>query len=155
MKPQRTVGLLIIISLINMNSALGSQSGTKELKPPCRLQIGIAHISTDLFEKFRILAVKVNASSICNVPQTNVTITVEIWKKGLLGNHFVWKKTINSLGTTYPGSQVNNSSTYMRCKDKTPTYYYGVSYSKALIDGKWQYARHVLSKETPPLMCGT
>ena len=155
MKLQRTVGLLIIISLLNMNLALGSQSSTKEPKPPCRLQVGIAHLSTDLFEKFRIRAVKVNASSICNVPQTNVTITVEIWKTGLLGNHFVWKQTINSLGTTYSGSQVNNSSTYRRCRGKTPTHYYGVSYSKALKDGKWQYARHVLSNKITLLKCGT
>lgn len=126
-----------------------------ESKPPCRLQVGIAHISTNLFERSQVRAVKINASSVCNVPQTNVTITVEIWKTGLLGNHLVWNHTIRSLRTTYPGFQVNNFSTYRKCKDETPTNYYGVSYSKALINGKWQYARHVLSNKITLLKCGT
>jgi len=138
-----------------MSSAAGNQPSKKQPKPPCRLQVGIAHISTDLFEKFNIRAVKVNASSKCNIPQTNVTITVEIWKKGKLQNHLVLTKTINSSGTTYPGSQVNNFSTYKFCENIARTSYYGVAYSKAFIAGKWQYARHVLSLETIPLNCGT
>jgi hypothetical protein len=138
-----------------MSPAFGSRARANEPKPPCRLQVGIAHLSTDLFEKFRLRAVKVNASSICNIPQTNVTITVEIWKTGLLGNHFVWKQTISSPGTTYPGSQVNNFSTYRRCINRTPTHYYGVSYSKALINGKWQFARHILTEKIAFLKCGT
>lgn len=116
--------MLIIISLLNMNSALGSQSSTKEPKPPCRLQISIAHLSTHINERLGIRAVKVDASSICNIPQSDVAITVEIWKKGKLQNH-----------------QVRTS-------------YYGVAYSKAFIAGKWQYARHVLSLEIIPLNCG-
>jgi len=104
---------------------------------------------------FQIRAVKVNASSICNIPQTDVSITVEIWKRGFLGNHFVWKKTIRSLGTTNPGSKIKNFVTFRKCVDETPNYYYGVSYSKALIGGKWQYARHILSNKIIPLKCGT
>ncbi|MFZ4107943.1 MAG: hypothetical protein ACOYK4_02950 [Candidatus Planktophila sp.] len=155
MKLHKAFGLLIIFLLINMSSAAGNQPSKKQPKPPCRLQVGMAHISTDLFEKFNIRAVKVNASSKCNIPQTNVTITVEIWKKGKLQNHLVLTKTINSSGTTYPGSQVNNFSTYKFCENIARTSYYGVAYSKAFIAGKWQYARHVLSLETIPLNCGT
>ena len=152
---RRIFGLLILISLLNVSDALGSRVRAKEAKPPCRLQIGDAHLSTDLFEKSGIRAVKVNASSICNVPQSSVAITVEIWKTGFLGNHRVGKQTTRSLGTTYPGSRVNNFSTYRKCLSKTPTNYYGVSYSKALIGGKWQYARHVLSEKAILLKCGT
>ncbi|MCX6455813.1 MAG: hypothetical protein NT057_06120 [Actinobacteria bacterium] len=123
-------------------------------KAPCRLEVDSAHLSTDIFEKFRFQAVKVNASSICNVPQSNVTITVEIWKNGLLGNHLVRQKTITSKGVTQSGGQVNNFSTYMKCRDRSPTHYYGVSYSKALINEKWQYARHILSNKTTLLNCG-
>ena len=126
-----------------------------EPKAPCRLQIGIAHLSTDLFEKSQIRAVKVNASSICNIPQTDVSITVEIWKRGFLGNHFVWRKTIRSLGATNPGSKIDSFITYRKCVDKTPTYYYGESYFKALIGGKWQYARHILSNKIILLKCRT
>ena len=146
--------MLIIISLLNMNSALGSQSSTKEPKPPCRLQISIAHLSTHINERLGIRAVKVDASSICNIPQSDVTITVEIWKKGKLQNHQVRKRSTHSSGTTIPGAHVNNFSTYRFCKNKVRTSYYGVAYSKAFIAGKWQYARHVLSLEIIPLNCG-
>ncbi|MBC7463512.1 MAG: hypothetical protein H7227_04535 [Actinobacteria bacterium] len=98
---------------------------------------------------------KVNASSICNVPQSNVTLTVEIWKTGTLGNHFVWKSVVLSSGTTLPKSQVNNFKTFRVCIDKVSTSYYGVAYSRAFIAGKWQFARHVLSTKIIPLECGT
>jgi hypothetical protein len=155
MKLQLFVGSLILASLINISSALGSPVSVKEPKPPCRLQIGLAHLSTSLFEKSKIRAVKVNSSSICNVSQSNVSITVEIWKTGLLGNRLVTKKTINSPGVTHPGVQVDNFNTYIICKNSLPTEYYGVSYSKALIAGKWQYARHTFSKSIRTLNCGT
>jgi hypothetical protein len=143
-----TALILVAIQPIPMAHAV-------EKKAPCRLEVDSAHLSTDIFEKFRFQAVKVNASSICNVSQSNVTITVEIWKTGALGNHLVRQKTINSKGITQSGGQVNNFSTFIKCRDRTPTNYYGVSYSKALINGKWQYARHILSKKTTLLNCGT
>jgi len=149
---QTIVALLLLLA---STPAFASNSTLNEPKAPCRLQVGIAHLSTDLYEKLRIRAVKVNASSICNVAQANVTITVEIWKTGMLGNHLVRARTIRSPGTTFPGSRVNNFSTYSNCRDKAPTNYFGAAYSKALIDGKWQYARHILSKKIILLKCGT
>lgn len=155
MKLQLFASSFILTPLVHVNSALGIPVGITEPKPPCRLQIGLAHLSTNLFEKSKIRAVKVNTSSICNVSQSNVSITVEIWKTGLLGNHLVAKKTINSPGTTRPGAQVANFETYRICKNSLPTEYYGVSYSKALIAGKWQYARHTFSETIRTLKCGT
>jgi len=146
---------ILIVTLLLPNKAVASEGSVKKAKDPCRLQIGLAHLSTNLFEKSKIRAVKVNASSICNVPQSNVSITVEIWKTGLLGNHLVAKRTISSPGTTFPGSQVDNLDTYRICKDRQSTEYYGVSYSKALIAGKLQYARHTFSGNIQTLNCGT
>lgn len=150
MKIHKAIILAILTQLF-----LPSTVNADELRPPCRLQISVAHLSTNLFENSQIRAVKVNTSSICNVPQSNVTITVEIWKTGFLGNHLVWGQTTRSLGTTFPGYRVNNFSTYKKCLNRTPTNYYGVSYSKALIDGRWHYARHVLSEKIILLKCGT
>ena len=149
--------LITLIGVIQFLSSIASAATPKpkEVKAPCRLEVSIAHLSTDLFEKSRIRAVKVDSSSICNVQQRNVTITVEIWKTGLLGNHLVLRRSITSSGATFPGAQVNNFVTYAICKNRTNTSYYGVSYSKAFIEGKWQYARHVLSREIRPLRCGT
>jgi hypothetical protein len=153
---RKLILLLTVFSLLNSGTAaVAAADEPKKPKPPCRLQISDAHLSTSLLEKQGLRAVKVNASSICNVPQSNVTITVEIWKKGLLENHLVSRKTTKSLGTTYPGSKVDNFSTYQPCTNRTPTTYYGIAYSKALIAGKWQYARHTRSKILSPLKCGT
>ncbi|TSA20057.1 MAG: hypothetical protein D4R69_05870 [Actinomycetales bacterium] len=149
--------LITLLGLFHLDPSIASAATPKpkEIKAPCRLEVSIAHLSTDLFEKSRIRAVKVDSSSICNVQQRNVTITVEIWKTGLLGNHLVLRKSITSSGATFPGARVNNFVTYVICKNRTNTSYYGVSYSKAFIEGKWQYARHVLSREILPLRCGT
>jgi hypothetical protein len=152
---RKLILLLSLFSFLIPTTSKAATGGPREPKTPCRLQINDAHISTSLIENRGIRAVKVNASSICNVPQSNVTITVEIWKTGLLGNHFVQKRTINSPGTTFPNSRVNNFQTFKKCKDKDPTQYFGIAYSKALIAGKWQYARHTQTKRIIPLNCGT
>ena len=147
--------IIILSLLVSFLIPIYAEAASDAPKAPCRLQISDAHISTSLLEKRGFRAVKVNASSICNVPQSNVTITVEIWKTGLLGNHFVQKRTINSPGTTFPNSRVNNFQTFKKCKDKDPTQYFGIAYSKALIAEKWQYARHTQTKRIIPLNCGT
>lgn len=155
MTTQKLIVLLTVFLLLGSGTAIADTDEPKKPKPPCRLQISDAHISTSLLEKQGLRAVKVNASSICNVPQSNVTITVELWKTGLLGNHLVRKQTINSAGTTFPNSRVINSLTFKKCKDREPTQYFGIAYSKAFIAGKWQYARHAQTKRIIPLNCGT
>jgi hypothetical protein len=151
-KPILLLSLFLFLIPTTAKAATGEPN---EPKAPCRLQISDAHISTSLIENRGIRAIKINASSICNVPQSNVTITVEIWKTGLLGNHFVQKRTINSPGTTYPNSRVNHFQTFKKCKDRDSTQYFGIAYSKAFIAGKWQYARHTQTKRIIPLNCGT
>jgi hypothetical protein len=147
--------LLTILSFLSAPNGLAATDTPKESKPPCRLQISNAHISTYLIEKSGVRAVKVNASSICNLPQSNVTVTVELWKTGILGNHLLRRRTFYSAGTTLPNSRVNNFLTFKRCKDRDPTQYFGIAYSKAFIAGRWQYARHTQSKKIIPLNCGT
>ena len=51
--------------------------------------------------------------------------------------------------------EVENFDTYVYCKNRETTSYYGIAYSKAFIEGKWQYARHVLSRIINPIDCGT
>jgi len=155
MNLKKAMSILILVTQLNMHSAVASETKMKAPEAPCRLQISIAHLSTNIKERLGIRAVKVDASSICNVPQSDVSITVEIWKTGKFQDYQVWKKSTFSPGTTQPGTRVNNFSTYKYCKNKVKTSYYGVAYSKAFIAGKWQYARHVLSLEIIPLNCGT
>ena len=71
------LSISISIALLIPNASVAREQSSQEVKSPCRLQVGNAHLSTNLYEKFKTRAVKVNASSICNVPQSKVTITVE------------------------------------------------------------------------------
>lgn len=145
-----TALLLVITTLINNHSAEAQSS-----KSPCRIEISIAHISKDLWIKTGKRAVKVDAFSRCQSPQSKVTLTVELWKTGEFLNHLVYSTVKRSVGITSPRDQVENFDTYVYCKNRETTSYYGIAYSKAFIEGKWQYARHVLSRIINPIDCGT
>ncbi len=155
----RTITLLTISTLLCLTSGIANsyslENKAKEVKAPCRLEVEFAHISTSIFEKSKKMAVKVNAFSICNVPSSNVQITVQIWKTGNFLPIKVKQSIAKSRGVVPAGKKFFNKDTYTKCKDRTPTYYYGLAYAKALIAGKWQYARQTLSKEPKLLMCGT
>ncbi len=124
-------------------------------KLPCRIEISNAHISKDVWIKTGKRAVKVDAFSTCHLPQSRVTLTVELWKTGQPFNHFVFKTITRSPGVTSPRVRVENFNTYIFCKNRDLTFWYGVAYSKAFIGGKWQFARHVLSQKIEPIECGT
>lgn len=127
----------------------------KEPKAPCRLQVENAHISTYEIKFNNRRVVKVNAFSICNLPQSNVSIDVDLWKVGTFGPSRVIRSKTTFPGTTNARVKLINQKTFELCKNRTPTYYYGVAYSKAFIAGKWQYARHTLSDKPILLKCGT
>ncbi len=124
-------------------------------KLPCRIEVSNAHISKDVWIKTGKRAVKVDAFSTCHLPQSRVTLTVELWKTGQPFNHFVFKTITRSPGVTSPRVRVENFNTYIFCKNRDLTFWYGVAYSKAFIGGKWQFARHVLSQKIEPIECGT
>lgn len=134
-----------------------SARGAIEIEPrsPCRIQVDQPHISTNLLRKENRRVVKVNAFSICNVPHSNVTLTVELWKEGLLTNHLVSRRVIYNKELVFPGDKVTNSKTYETCLNSRATSYFGVSYSKALIRGIWHYARHEQREKKVILKCGT
>ena len=144
--------LVLISSLSQASSAI---EPSKRPKPPCRIQISHAHISTSVLETNGFRAVKVNAFSKCNVPQSKVTLTVEIWKQGTFGKILVARSVVKSPGVTNPGRNVENFNTWRRCKSFTNSSYFGVAYAKAFIQGKWQFARDTYSLDIKPLACGT
>jgi hypothetical protein len=143
-----------VSSLFPIQSVSAADTTDKE-KLPCRIQISSPHISSNIFRKTGLRAVKVNAFSICNVPQSNVTLTVEIWKNGIFSNHFVFKTITRSVGTTSPGRKIPNYNTFKVCISFESTTYYGVAHSKTFINFKWQYARDTFSIKNKPLKCGT
>jgi hypothetical protein len=99
--------------------------------------------------------VKVNARSICNVPQERVMLTVEIHKTGSLVDHLVASHITNPTSPKSSGLKVENLETSGICVSSQSTNYYGIAYSKAIIQGKWQYAGKTRSPRTETLKCGT
>jgi hypothetical protein len=142
-----------IISL--MSILLASPVFSEPEKAPCRIEVSLAHISKYIFASTGKRAIKVDAFSKCDVTQSRVTLTVELWKVGEIKNHLVALRVKRSPGITPSGKQVENFNTFVFCKNHEATNYYGVAYSKAFISGKWQFARHVLSREIVPIKCGT
>jgi len=128
---------------------------SKKPKPPCRIQISQAHISRSVLETNGYRAVKVDAFSKCNLPQSKVTLTVEIWKKGTFGSVRVARTVTRSPGTTSVGKNVENFNTWRRCISFTDSSYFGIAYAKAFIQGKWQFAKDTYSLDIKPLACGT
>jgi hypothetical protein len=154
---KKAVPLMAIFALLLSGGSRGAQAiePSKKPKPPCRIQISHAHISDWILKNKSYRAVKVDAFSRCNVPQSRVTLTVEIWKEGTFGRIRVARSVVKSPGVTYPGRDVKNFDTSRRCKSLTETKYFGVAYAKAFIGGKWQFARDTYSLVIEPLACGT
>ena len=125
-------------------------------QPPraaCRIEIDNAHISSTLYKHLNRKFVKVNAVSICNVPHSRVTLTVKIYKVGLLVDHFVSFSATNPSAESSSGYRVVNQGTRAVCLSGRMSDYYGVAYSKAIVDGKWQYAGNTYSPKVVSLPC--
>ena len=153
--------LLTLISLVTLIPVLSSPMAYSAIFAPyapkaiCRIEIDNAHYSTSMsrFEKTKY--VKINARSVCNVIQSQVTLTVEIYKTGRLGPIFLRKFSTNPASRSSRGLIVKMNSAMLLCKNNTETTYYGVAYSKAIINGGWQYAGRTKPPLNIPLKCGT
>ena len=146
---------LIVLSTLFPTLSSATTGKPKVPKPDCRIEIDNAHISTSILIHRQIRFVKVNARSICNVPQQRVMLTVEIHKTGTLVDHLVTSHFTSPTSPKSSGLRVDNLETAKICVSNQLTGYYGIGYSKALIQGKWQYAGRTSSPKIVPLRCGT
>ncbi len=146
---------LIILPLLFSTPSNATTVRPKAPKASCRIEIDNAHISTSLLTHRKLKYVKVNARSICNVPQQRVTLTVEIYKTGLFGDHFVGRFETKEYLRQSAGLRVEIKDATVRCKNNEMTRYFGIAYAKAIIQGIWQYAGRTRSDGITPLHCGT
>lgn len=121
----------------------------------CHIRIHDPHISDYMKRKTGVDYVKANAESKCNRFQSKVILTVKIFKLTKLGDEFITQKSTKMNAPHSSGLRVVNEGTMRRCKDSTPTFFYAIAYSKAVIDGQWQYAGETRSENTVELRCGT
>lgn len=144
----------ILILFITFNIPDHANSST--LKPPCRIDIEDAHLAMSGVGNKGVLSVKVKFSTVCEKPQSNVKIFLEIWKEGLWGfNHRV--KAFPPVSFDYiPANKIQEvKDLSIPCKDWKPTKYYGVVYGVARIAGNIEYTRYGISKHSARLNCGT
>ncbi len=147
------IAILTSAQLVTPTSNAGGVGGT----PPqtaCYIEIGNAHFSTSLNENQGLTAVKVNAISYCNFTQSNVELTVKIYKVGRFTNYLVANKTVKSGGLSAPGIRIKNQVTYFVCKNFKKSRFFGVASSVATINSKQMFAPPTRSEKIKTLNCG-
>jgi hypothetical protein len=146
------------ISVVCMSSSFLPDVAGAVVTPPktkCFIEVQNAHISTSILEQQGRLAVKVNATSRCNAPQSNVILTVKIFKEGLGVAHLVAQRSTRADNPKSQGLVVKNQFTFAYCKNTTRSKYYGVASARATIRGKGYTTPPVWSEKTLELNCGT
>lgn len=119
----------------------------------CHIEVNNPHISSHLLKQNK-RAVKVNARSKCNKPMTDLVLTVEIYKTGLLRNHQVAHDDSKLFRFVKANKIIKNENAYSDCKNNRKTTYYGVAYARAKINGKEVKTLHVFSEKSITLNCG-
>ena len=154
----KIVTLISLFTLIPLSSSPMAHPATFAPNAPkaiCRIEIDNAHYSTSMARSKKAKYVKVNARSICNVFQSQVTLTIEIYKTGKLGPIFLGKFSTNPASRSSRGLIIKLNSAKFACKNNTETIYFGFAYSKAIISGDWQFAGRTKTPLNTPLKCGT
>jgi hypothetical protein len=146
------------ICALFLSPSVVANSATTVVTPPktkCYIEIQNAHISTSILEQQGRLAVKVNAISKCNVPQSDVILTIKIFKEGLGAPHLVAQKSTEANSPKSKGFVVKNQFTFAYCRNTTKSKYYGVASAQATIRGKRYLTPPVWSEKSIELECGT
>ena len=154
---KRLLTVYLFFAMIMPPSSLAFAAGTPVTPPKtkCFIEIQNAHISTSILEKQGRLAVKVNATSRCNVPQSEVILTVKIFKDGFGAPHLVAQRSTRADNPKSQGFLVKNQFTFAYCKNTAKSIYYGVASARAKIGGKSYFTPPTWSEKTLELECGT
>jgi hypothetical protein len=136
-------------------SYLPTWASTSEPKAPCRIQIHNPHISTYFSNKVGKAYVKIDAESVCNIPQSQVKLTVELYKRGKFGGQLVSSTTTDPKNPKSSGLLVKNYNTFTPCIDTKSTTYYGLAYASAVVSGKPVYAGKTFTQGFSKIACGT
>ena len=155
------IGITTVLIFIN-SPLTGPASADDNLIQPtayfksgvCGLTVEDAHISTYLLKMKKGRQVKINVFSKCGVPQQQVSFIVEIWKRGMLGDHKMrtFRQTIfNPINPRL----IRYEAAKLSCKNYLPTIYYGKAQATVLINGKTFTSAWVMSEHLIPIDCGT
>jgi len=157
----KKIRLSIVLALV-LSSTLSPKSNSaspttlpRTPKATCRIEVDDAHISTSILKHRGIRVVKVNAKSICNVRQERVTLTLEIYKVGKFSNYLMHRTQTNPDSQKSSGLIIRIQDSKVLCINSKSSSYFGIVFSKAFIQGKWQIAGNTRSANITKLNCGT
>lgn len=152
------ITLSIAISFVlAISTCQGAFAATKPLTK-CHIEVHNPHISRSMFRNQGVLAVKVDADSVCNRPMSDLVLTVEIYKLGTVGYLFQHKVAVDReiIHEFIPANQkIFNIKTNALCKNNKLTEYYGIACATAIIDGQTLKTLHVMTERNRKLRCGT
>ena len=152
MRNNLPAGILVGALAVSSLTAIAVQ--VKKPKELCRIEVSLPHISTFISKRQGIRAVKVNAFSICNRPHSRISLTVQLWKENILLKEMLIQTEERNPNIVPARTRVYNEGTFVPCLNYKLSQYYGVAYAKAMIDGKWHFAKSRLTIMIPPLNCG-
>jgi hypothetical protein len=148
---------LVISFFLGICSTPEVQAETRPITK-CHIEVHDPHISKSILRNKGVLAVKVDADSVCNKPMSNLVLTVEIYKIGKIGFLFQHKVALDReiVHEFIPADKkIYNIKTNAPCKNQKLTEYYGIAYATAVIDGKPVKTLHVMTERNRKLRCGT
>jgi hypothetical protein len=127
-------------------------SAKPRVSPGCVLSFpgGGAYVSSFVFRKHEIRAVRINAEIRCRQVSTDLIVQVTLWKTGFIFPHrLVGPTTV----TRSVGNNLENGTTWQRCANSSSTTYYGTAFGSVVFKGV-RYSASGQSKKVT-LACGT
>ena len=146
--------LVFILTVILISNSLPALAENRP-KTQCNIRVDNVHLSKSIRAKKGFNAVKVSARSKCNVNMSNLSLTVELRKVGLLRNHLLRVRTLEVRKVIPVNFSITNKSTWFKCKNNQSSRYSGVAYAKALTSEKTVFTPRVYSERITILPCGT
>lgn len=125
-----------LLTPLSALAATPSSSAKSIPKPPCRVDMPLAHESTSYAEKHRVLAVKVNVIVNCDKLITHLTLHVDLFKKAFPTPIFLEPFDFNENVRILPGHPFKVSGPVFTCENWKPTAFFSEVSSTAVINGE-------------------
>jgi hypothetical protein len=141
---EKTVQLIVIISLItgislNSSSASAATANPKQsgiTKPPCRVDMQLAHESNFFRKIHQTIAVKANVVVICDKALSNIVVKISLYKKAHPFAVFLATRTNEPIPYLAPNTPRKISGPVFVCTNWKKTAFFIVVGSTAILNGK-------------------
>lgn len=139
---QKIALVVFSLSLISLNlspqAIAQTQPSTSKIsiKPPCRVDMPLAHVSTHYAEANKVLAVKVNVVVICDKPITHLTLHINLYKKAFIFPVLLETQYIDKTVQILPNKPFKVSGPTFVCVNWKRTAFFSEVSSTATIGGE-------------------